>query len=65
MIQEGNDDLAAYMPNDESQSNESASNNPAPESTQVLCHQAVKFRNRCLLLSFREIRANCFGWRKK
>lgn len=31
MIQEGNDDLAAYMPNDESQSNESASNNPAPE----------------------------------
>lgn len=31
MIQEGNDDLAAYMPNDESKSNEAASNNPAPE----------------------------------
>ena len=31
MIQEGNDDLAAYMPNDESQSNEAASTNPTPE----------------------------------
>ncbi len=32
MIQEGNDDLAAFMPNnDEGKSNDSASNNPAPE----------------------------------
>ena len=31
MIQEGNDDLAAYMPNNEEQSNDSASTNPAPE----------------------------------
>lgn len=31
MIQEGNDDLAAYMPNDGEQSNEAASTNPAPE----------------------------------
>ncbi|TSJ46649.1 AAA family ATPase [Fluviicola chungangensis] len=31
MIQEGNDDLAAYMPNDESQSHDSASTNPTPE----------------------------------
>jgi MoxR-like ATPase len=31
MIQEGNDDLAAYMPNTEGQSNDSASNNPVPE----------------------------------
>lgn len=31
MIQEGNDDLAAYMPNTEGQSNDSASTNSAPE----------------------------------
>jgi MoxR-like ATPase len=31
MIQEGNDDLAAYMPQDEGKPNEAASNNPAPE----------------------------------
>lgn len=31
MIQEGNDDLAAYMPNNEGQSNDSPSNNPTPE----------------------------------
>lgn len=40
MIQEGNDDLAAYMPNDESQSNESASNNPAPEEHPSALSQA-------------------------
>lgn len=31
MIQEGNDDLAAYMPNTEGQSNDSASNDSTPE----------------------------------
>ncbi|MNU56050.1 ATPase RavA [compost metagenome] len=39
MIQEGNDDLAAYMPSNEDQSNESSTNSVPQEQTSPLSHE--------------------------